>query len=176
RDGRIFAVLAGQPDNTHYTNVVQRAYTTLVHLGTFTPSFRKHCRGLFAALNVGLSYGQGQTEPSWLKSDYSETAEALLEDPDLHMASFANGAFFIRLPSPNPRVCVLGPRLYQYYASCNSRLQGRRPFPKSAFSCAAFNFGPNAWTFKHRDVLDLPFGWCGIQALGRFNLKKCGHL
>src|ERR1700761_1401388 len=53
---------------------------------------------------------------------------------------------------------------------------GQRPFPKSVFSCASFNFGPNVWTFKHRDVLNLPFGWCAIHALGRFNPKKGGHL
>ncbi|KAJ7805804.1 hypothetical protein B0H13DRAFT_1670217, partial [Mycena leptocephala] len=50
------------------------------------------------------------------------------------------------------------------------------PFPRSVFSCAAFNFGPSMWTFKHRDVLNLPFGWCAVQALGVFNAKKGGHL
>lgn len=32
------------------------------------------------------------------------------------------------------------------------------------------------WTFKHRDVLNCPFGWCAVQALGRFNATKGGHL
>ncbi|KAJ7142555.1 hypothetical protein C8R44DRAFT_602837, partial [Mycena epipterygia] len=41
---------------------------------------------------------------------------------------------------------------------------------------AAFNFGPNVWTFKHRDVLNLAFGWCAVQALGHFNPKTGGHL
>ncbi|KAJ7256855.1 hypothetical protein B0H12DRAFT_1015628, partial [Mycena haematopus] len=36
--------------------------------------------------------------------------------------------------------------------------------------------GPNVWTFKHRDVLNLPFGWCAIQAAGPFDPKKGGHL
>lgn len=31
-------------------------------------------------------------------------------------------------------------------------------------------------TFKHRDVLNLPFGWCAVQALGSFDPKKGGHL
>jgi hypothetical protein len=46
----------------------------------------------------------------------------------------------------------------------------------SIFSCAAFNFGPNVWTFKHRDVLNLAFRWCAIQAVGKFDATKGGHL
>jgi hypothetical protein len=44
------------------------------------------------------------------------------------------------------------------------------------FSQAAFNFGPRAWTFKHRDILNLLFGMCVVQALGDFDPKKGGHL
>jgi hypothetical protein len=39
-----------------------------------------------------------------------------------------------------------------------------------------FNFGPSVWTFKHRDVCNLPFGWCAVQALGKFDATKGGHL
>ncbi|KAK7012687.1 hypothetical protein R3P38DRAFT_3323987 [Favolaschia claudopus] len=46
----------------------------------------------------------------------------------------------------------------------------------SVFFCTAFNFGTNIWTFKHRDVLNLAFGWCAVQALGRFDHTKGGHL
>jgi hypothetical protein len=52
----------------------------------------------------------------------------------------------------------------------------RRPFSHSVFFCANFNFGRNVWTFKHRDVLNLAFGWCAIQALGEFDATKGGHL
>jgi hypothetical protein len=73
------------------------------------------------------------------------------------------------------------PRLYQHYHSNNQKLRIkhpdlRRPFVGSIFSCAAFNFGPNVWTFKHRDVLNLAFGWCAIQALGKLDATKGGHL
>jgi hypothetical protein len=54
--------------------------------------------------------------------------------------------------------------------------QLRRNFINSVFPTAAFNFGPNVWTFKHRDRLNCPFGWCAIQALGRFDPKLGGHL
>ncbi|KAJ7818426.1 hypothetical protein B0H14DRAFT_3089505 [Mycena olivaceomarginata] len=49
------------------------------------------------------------------------------------------------------------------------------PFPKSVFSCAAFNFG-NVCCFKHRDVCNLPFGWCAVQSLGNFDPHLGGHL
>ncbi|KAJ6455119.1 hypothetical protein C8R47DRAFT_1082852 [Mycena vitilis] len=73
------------------------------------------------------------------------------------------------------------PRLYQYYQDHDTGLrqhlpQLRRPFVGSIFSCAAFNFGPNVWTFRHRDVLNVPFGWCAVQAAGPFDPTKGGHL
>jgi hypothetical protein len=52
----------------------------------------------------------------------------------------------------------------------------KRPFSGSVFSCAAFNFGPSVWTFKHRDVCNLPFGWCAVQSLGPFDATKGAHL
>ncbi|KAJ7799778.1 hypothetical protein B0H14DRAFT_1703105 [Mycena olivaceomarginata] len=74
---------------------------------------------------------------------------------------------------------VWAPRLHQYYADHNSRLRLRFPdlkrqFPKSVFSCAAFNLG-NVWTFKHRDVFNLPLGWCAVQSLGNFDPHLGGH-
>ncbi|KAJ7864212.1 hypothetical protein B0H14DRAFT_2203162, partial [Mycena olivaceomarginata] len=73
------------------------------------------------------------------------------------------------------------PRLHDYYVDYNKRLSTRFPelkcpFAKSVFSCAAFNFGSNVWTFKHRDVCNLPFGLCAVQSLGNFDPQRGGHL
>ena len=73
------------------------------------------------------------------------------------------------------------PNVYGYYKDHLDAMYGRLPyltrnFRKSIFPCATINFGPNAWTFKHHDVLNCPFGWCAIQALGEFNPKLGGHL
>lgn len=46
----------------------------------------------------------------------------------------------------------------------------------SVFGAAAFNLGGNVWTFKHRDFLNWPFGWCAITALGQFNPKQSARL
>jgi hypothetical protein len=72
------------------------------------------------------------------------------------------------------------PRLYHHYDKYNQKIEQklrlRRPFPKGVFAAAAFNCGPKVWTFKHRDALNLPYGWCAVQALGRFNPERGGHL
>ncbi|KAJ7209956.1 hypothetical protein B0H12DRAFT_974392, partial [Mycena haematopus] len=62
-----------------------------------------------------------------------------------------------------------GPRLYARYCECDTKLRTRlpylnRPFFGSIFFCATFNFGRSVWTFKHRDVLNLVFAWCAVQA------------
>jgi len=72
------------------------------------------------------------------------------------------------------------PRLYQYYEEQLDRLYEHHPsfsriFPRSVYPCIAFNFGQvRCW--KHRDVLNCPFGMCAITALGQFNSKEGGHL
>lgn len=36
--------------------------------------------------------------------------------------------------------------------------------------------GPQVRCFKHRDVRNVPYGWCAITAMGTFDPKKGGHL
>ncbi|KAJ7472627.1 hypothetical protein FB451DRAFT_1134182 [Mycena latifolia] len=173
--GRIFAVLVGQPRDAAWAAAVNQAYHDITAEGaaaTFSRDMRNHRRGLFAALNVGLSYGKGQTAPSrLLNPKYDGLLNRLLSNPAIErMANFASAAFQL-----------WAPRLYNYYRDHNEALYKhlphlRRNFPRSVFSCAAFNFGPNVWTFRHRDVLNVPFGWCAIQAAGPFDATQGGHL
>ncbi|KAJ6521651.1 hypothetical protein DFH09DRAFT_1251093 [Mycena vulgaris] len=153
-EGRIIAVLAGQPDRAEYRAAAIAAFHAIRDAGQearFPSAMREHRRGLFAAINVGLSYGKGQKVPCWLDNkEYTPIADKLLANRSIgRLAGFADGA---------------------------SRPHLRRPFARSVFFCAAFNFGPNVWTFRHRDVLNLVFGWCAVQALGNFDHKKGGHL
>lgn len=65
--GRIFAVLAGQPHGTTYAASATAAYHEIRAEGkgtTFAPEERRHWRGHFPALAVGISYGGGQGAPS----------------------------------------------------------------------------------------------------------------
>ena len=73
------------------------------------------------------------------------------------------------------------PKVYGYYRTYLNKLFStipslRRIFPRSIFPTAAFNFGPNVWTFRHKDKFNCPFGMCAIQALGRFNPTRGGHI
>ncbi|KAJ7701140.1 hypothetical protein B0H17DRAFT_924760 [Mycena rosella] len=173
--GRIFAVLVGQPRCMSWDAEVWRAFYAIIDestAATFPSDMRKHRRGLYAALNVGLSYGQGQHLPSRLHNpQYDPLLDRLLGNPAIaQMATFASAAF-----------ALWAPRLYGYYRCHNDALHTHLPhlhrnFSGSVFSCAAFNFGPRVCTFRHRDVLNLPFGWCAIQAAGHFDVTKGGHL
>lgn len=75
------------------------------------------------------------------------------------------------------------PNVYQYYKSQLRKLYDELPhletqknFNGSIFPCATFNFGPNAWSFKHKDIRNCAFGWCAITALGTFDPTAGGHL
>ncbi|KJA12798.1 hypothetical protein HYPSUDRAFT_152244, partial [Hypholoma sublateritium FD-334 SS-4] len=73
------------------------------------------------------------------------------------------------------------PGVYSDYQERLSTLFRRRPdleriFPRSIFPTAAFNFGPRVCTYKHRDVLNCPYGWCGIHPLGHFDHTRGGHV
>ncbi|KAJ7846777.1 hypothetical protein B0H13DRAFT_2238851 [Mycena leptocephala] len=155
--GRIFLVLAGQPRNAAYAAAAHGAFADIMQAGInacFPADMRRHRRGLYAVIN-----------------EYNSLADGLLASGNVkRLAGFADAAF-----------ALWAPRLYQYYRDHNAALHWRypdlrRPFGHSVFFCAAFNFGPNVWTFRHRDVLNLAFGWCAIQALGEFDPTKGGHL
>ncbi|KAJ7821426.1 hypothetical protein B0H14DRAFT_3471487 [Mycena olivaceomarginata] len=142
-NGRIIAVLAGQPRNDAYRLAVERAFQTISD----------------AAVEARF--------PA-----HAEAPARLVRRDERHRAHgrFADAVF-----------ALWAPRLYGYYRACDAQLRTRhphlrRPFDHSVFFCVNFNFGRNVWTFKHRDILNLAFGWCAIQALGRFDATKGGHL
>jgi NAD dependent epimerase/dehydratase family enzyme len=53
---------------------------------------RKHRRGLFAAINVGLGYGKGQRAPTWMDNKgYTPMVNRLLAHKDINrLANFAS--------------------------------------------------------------------------------------
>ncbi|KIY52113.1 hypothetical protein FISHEDRAFT_35763, partial [Fistulina hepatica ATCC 64428] len=97
--------------------------------------------------------------------------EDLKADPSiLHIAHFASAVF-----------AAWAPRLFAYYLTALNTLLASnstlvRNFSRSVWAAIAFNLGPQTITWPHRDVLNIPFGWCYITALGHFNYKKGSHL
>ncbi|KAJ7358529.1 hypothetical protein DFH08DRAFT_687585, partial [Mycena albidolilacea] len=119
--GRVFAVLVGQPRKQKYQASVHAAYDTIANEGIAAglPAYmRKHRRGLFAAINVGLTYGMDCTIPCWLNNkNYNPLAGRLLADPHINkMANFASGAF-----------ASWAPRLYQHYHNNDQKLRIKHP-------------------------------------------------
>ncbi|KAJ7814815.1 hypothetical protein B0H14DRAFT_3476705 [Mycena olivaceomarginata] len=107
--GRIFVVLAGQPRKQEYHASVRAAYDIITAqdiAAGFPVCMQKHRRGLFAAINVGLTYGKGCSFPSWIDNkQYDPIAQCLLADPHINrMANFASGV-----------LVAWAPRLYQHY-------------------------------------------------------------
>ncbi|KIM78406.1 hypothetical protein PILCRDRAFT_75550, partial [Piloderma croceum F 1598] len=89
----------------------------------------------------------------------------------IRIAGFALATF---LP-PGP------PHLYAYYFNHLGPLfkmypHLKRNFLNSIFTCATFNFGLNTCCFDHVNSGNLPFGWCAIAALSRFDPTLGGHL
>jgi len=50
------------------------------------------------------------------------------------------------------------------------------PYEDHPFAAVTFNFGPNACTKRHKDVMNLSWGWCAVTSLGRYDHTKGGHL
>lgn len=73
------------------------------------------------------------------------------------------------------------PNLYEYYDNTQEKLLASdprlmRPFQRSVFSAVTYNLGPSTVCFPHTDFANLPFGWCALVALGKFDHTKGGHL
>ncbi|KAK0442271.1 uncharacterized protein EV420DRAFT_1485394 [Desarmillaria tabescens] len=176
REGRIIAALAGQPDDPKWNEVHEEAIQSLESLRKqckFSEDQRKHRRGKFGALSIGISYGGGQTHPQNLHHNKSNTAVlmALLNTlAFVHLAAFASSAF-----------ATWAPNLFHYYAThlCDLLVHDATlvlNWASSIFASATFNFGPRTLCFRHTDSANLPFGWCTITALGRYNFRRGGHL
>ncbi|KAF8198665.1 hypothetical protein K438DRAFT_1905975 [Mycena galopus ATCC 62051] len=167
RHGRIIAVLAGRPAGEDYLAAASTAFCAIRDAGAearFPASMCKHRRGLFAAINVGLSYSKGQKLPTWLHNkEYDVLADGLLTNSYINrLAGFADCAsFFISPPilllTPPPAAFALwAPRLYADYRAHDPHL--RRLFEHSALG----NFDPTTgghlvlWDLKL--VVEFPAG------------------
>ncbi|KAK7451708.1 hypothetical protein VKT23_012387 [Stygiomarasmius scandens] len=98
KNGTVFALLAGRPDNdVMWDHCIQAAVKELKHArrqGHFTDKQKEHRRGGFPALTAGISFGGGQTEPGNLKHNIANSK--VITDLSNHWAfkrlsGFVNG-------------------------------------------------------------------------------------
>ncbi|KAG6809119.1 hypothetical protein H0H92_001475, partial [Tricholoma furcatifolium] len=172
KDGQIFAVLIGQPDDPSYAESCRLATEAIMEEGrsaTFSPAELNHKRGAFPAVNVGVTMGLGATYPTNLA--HSSMMDRLLSNPHIQrLAHFADAAFNLWAPKVHQKFRGHLLPLFKNHTYL------RRIFPRSVYPAAAFNFGPNVFTVAHRDSMNLAVGWCAIQALGTYDPTKGGHL
>lgn len=190
---KVFMVLVPPPDDPTFAESGLRVYDLLANTG-LTAKFSKeqkiHRRGNFPAINVGLTYGQGNKKPTNLLNSDPAAVDTLLVDKDVNrLAGYASCGLCSRLPFATAAnrleyldiFSMWGPKLYQYYRTQLNMLYEhmpvlRRIFKRSIFPRAAFNCGSQVQTHIHHDVMNCPFGWCSIQAVGQFDHTKGGHI
>ncbi|KIY47958.1 hypothetical protein FISHEDRAFT_16875, partial [Fistulina hepatica ATCC 64428] len=174
-DDRVFAVLAGQPDDPSWKDVHASAVEALDE-ARHNVNWRKqgpNQRGRFQVLNCGVSFGGGQKHPMNTAHDNSTKAilaVLLAHIAIIRIAHFASAVF-----------ATWAPRLHKRYSDCLTALLAydgslTRNFAASVWASVALNFGPQTVTYRHRDSQNIPYGWCAITALGYFNHLLGGHL
>ncbi len=195
---RVCVALAGRPDQEAYRVAAQSVHETLLAEGAaagLPARTDPHLRGHFPAINCGAMHAKGTTNPINLSASGNKPMIArLLKNPHVRrLAAFASCELVFSHLYPVDRheansttsdsLSSFAPKLYSYTRRKLNTLYDQTPglerlFPAhiSVFPTAAFNIGPNVWTYQHRDVLNLAYGWCAIHALGNFDPTKGGHL
>jgi len=191
---RIVVVLVAKPKDPSYDSATRRVFEKMTNEGesaSFVPKETNHCRGSFPAINVGVSLGPGDNKPRRVSvGKHDEMVQRLLNDGDVQrLASHQDGRWPIHetcQPDADLKATIASfklwaPKLHQHYREYQGKLRAHIPdlkpnFPRSVFSSMAFNFGPNVETIPHQDILNLPYGWCAIQALGDFDPQAGGHI
>lgn len=72
------------------------------------------------------------------------------------------------------------PQVHEFYRSELDKLLEHDPtlfknFAETVWACMTINFGPQTCTIPHCDTANLPWGWCCIIALGKFDFKTGSH-
>ncbi|EPQ56930.1 hypothetical protein GLOTRDRAFT_21054, partial [Gloeophyllum trabeum ATCC 11539] len=174
----VVGVLVGSPkDRTAWQQVTEAASEALaVALGSyrFKASRSSHRRGDFASGNFGIAHGGGRKEPGNIRVSSLHNVEVL-------HALFSNPYIQYILGFTSSSLNLIAPDLYTYFFTVLSGICAQYPllacfWAGSVFACCCFNFGPRVTAYIHTDNFNIPFGWCAITALGRFNAKRGGHL
>ena len=174
---RIIVIPAGQPlSDQSYLTAAEEVHLALKQEAQKHPDIMAptaHRRGAYYGLTCGISHGNGTPSPINLQvpTNKRDTLHKLLGDKNVQrMAGHASATLH-----------YWAPELWQRYSKAlktiveeNKSLE--KPFSGSVFPCTTFNFGPQVWTYIHRDSQNVAYGFCAIHALGRFDPKKGGHL
>ncbi|KII88462.1 hypothetical protein PLICRDRAFT_111033 [Plicaturopsis crispa FD-325 SS-3] len=175
-EGRIFAVLVGQPKDPRWAGECQAA-ANLMEITQkqcrLSKKQKVHRRGNFSCLSVGVSHGGGQKAPGNLRHNKTnkKQLDILLASPSIRrIAGFGSSVFAHYFP-----------KLYANYAQTLEALFEHHPrlhriFRNSIFPACTFNLGPDTVCLRHTDHGNKANGICHIHALGNYNPKTGGHI
>jgi hypothetical protein len=95
-DGRIYACLAGQPNDPTYAASATEAYYFISEEGAkanFIPKDSAHRRGNYPAISVGVTCGPGSSAPVTVDNNiHADMAQRLLANEHIQrLAIFASG-------------------------------------------------------------------------------------
>jgi hypothetical protein len=101
---RVLSAFVPAPTDTLYQAASSRVSGKMTAEGdaaNFTASELNHKRGQgFAAINAGLSYGNGHTKPTWLSNEREEMVDNLLADKDIQrLAAYQDGKSITSSPA-----------------------------------------------------------------------------
>ncbi|KAJ7937962.1 hypothetical protein B0H13DRAFT_1588208, partial [Mycena leptocephala] len=179
-DGRIVAVLLGRPEGDDWDRAMKEVQWLMnavrrrgVRQGIFTMKNKEHRRGSFFVMRAGVTKGPGQKRPGNLthSKTYRRLLQRLLANHSVgRIAGFQSSGLARYLP-----------KLYQHQ---RTTMQGilldqpelRLPFDNSIFPTVAFNLGPDVVTPEHLDLLNNPYGMCGVTSNGKFDHTRGGHI
>ncbi|KAI0646734.1 hypothetical protein C8Q79DRAFT_925453 [Trametes meyenii] len=177
KDGVVFAVLAGSPNDPKWTAAMEEVRAALDGARHELLGNRgheeEHRHGFFPTIACGISYRGGQKEPTSslrLLKEKSIAASLLANHSIQRVAGFGSATFRL-----------FAPKLHAYYSKTLDALEARHPhlkrnFKNLVFARIMFNLGPRTVTYIHIDQNNLPAGLCAITALGDFDPMLGGHL
>ncbi|KAF8874681.1 hypothetical protein BD779DRAFT_1651589 [Infundibulicybe gibba] len=175
-DGRVVGVLAGQPTHGGYLESTERVGNMLkearIKVG-LSDGGKGHRRGRYCALSAGVSFGGGQQKAGNLVNTRkkAEILKSVMSSNDMRrVVGFGSHSFGL-----------WAPKLFKYYEDMLDKLYSNdskleRLHSNSVFPATTINCGPQTVTVPHVDGANLPFGWCSVTALGKFDALTGGHL
>ncbi|KAJ3717530.1 hypothetical protein C8R42DRAFT_587033, partial [Lentinula raphanica] len=170
---RVVLSAVGQPNDPTYRQDAETMADLMLEVGSTTDWTKAELnsrRGKFASASCGWSYGKGQPRPMRLGGERQELMEEFIKNKCVRrIAAYQSATFGLWFP-----------KAYGEYQRRNKQLKEKIPefdgnIEGSVFSCCTANFGPDTWTYIHRDTRNAP-GSCAITAGGPFDPTKGGQL
>ncbi|KAJ3968896.1 hypothetical protein EV361DRAFT_386326 [Lentinula raphanica] len=172
-ENRVVLVAVGKPDDPTYSCDAENMTNLMLEIGANTDWTKDELnsrRGKFASATCGWSHGNGQPHPMRLGGERQELMEAFVSNKCVERVAAHQSDSFARY----------FPKAHEEYRGRNEQLKERIPefdgnIKGSVFNGCTANFGPNTWTYIHRDTRNAP-GACAITAGGNFDSTKGGQL